>query len=293
MKLEIVLLVFGALLMMGALVAGLARRSFLSLTAVFVLVGFALGHGGAGRARVRRDVGLRARPRDGRTDRDPVPRRPRGRGGDAPDGLAPAAPQARARHADHGALVALRAHGARRPRLDSRPSSSGALLVADGPGALLLRRHESARAAPRAPLAQPRVRAERRPRAPGGAGLHRGARRRGRLRLVAVRPAGRHARARVRRLLAWAASKLLPRGARADRQDPGPCAVPLRARRRVRDLRDRGRAAAGGQRLHRGVRRRDHARDPAPRPAHELRAIAPTTSWRSSSSASSSCSARC
>ena len=36
----------GALLMVGALAAGLARRSFLSLTAVFVLAGFALGRGG-------------------------------------------------------------------------------------------------------------------------------------------------------------------------------------------------------------------------------------------------------
>lgn len=38
--------VLGALLMLGALAAGLARRSFLSLTAVFVLAGFALGRGG-------------------------------------------------------------------------------------------------------------------------------------------------------------------------------------------------------------------------------------------------------
>ena len=34
--------------MVGALLAGIARRSFLSLTAVFVLGGFALGEGGAG-----------------------------------------------------------------------------------------------------------------------------------------------------------------------------------------------------------------------------------------------------
>jgi sodium/hydrogen antiporter len=38
--------VFGALLMAGALVAGLARRSFLSLTAAFVVAGFVLGQGG-------------------------------------------------------------------------------------------------------------------------------------------------------------------------------------------------------------------------------------------------------
>jgi len=41
-------LVLGALLMGGALAAGLAKRSFLSLTAVFVLIGFALGDGGLG-----------------------------------------------------------------------------------------------------------------------------------------------------------------------------------------------------------------------------------------------------
>ncbi len=42
------LLVFGALLIAGALLSGLARESFLSLSALFVLVGFALGHGGLG-----------------------------------------------------------------------------------------------------------------------------------------------------------------------------------------------------------------------------------------------------
>jgi len=41
-------LVFGALLVLGALVSGLARRSFLALTPVFVLMGFALGEGGLG-----------------------------------------------------------------------------------------------------------------------------------------------------------------------------------------------------------------------------------------------------
>src|ERR687893_934019 len=38
--------VFGLLLMGGALLAGLARRSFLSLTAAFVVAGFVLGQGG-------------------------------------------------------------------------------------------------------------------------------------------------------------------------------------------------------------------------------------------------------
>src|SRR3954454_17573362 len=41
-------LVLGGLLVLGALLAGLAHRSFLSLTAVFVVAGFALGRGGAG-----------------------------------------------------------------------------------------------------------------------------------------------------------------------------------------------------------------------------------------------------
>jgi NhaP-type Na+/H+ or K+/H+ antiporter len=38
--------VLGALLVAGALLSGLARRSFLSLTALFVLIGFVLGEGG-------------------------------------------------------------------------------------------------------------------------------------------------------------------------------------------------------------------------------------------------------
>ena len=38
--------VLGALLVGGALLSGIARRSFLSLTAVFVVVGFLLGSDG-------------------------------------------------------------------------------------------------------------------------------------------------------------------------------------------------------------------------------------------------------
>ena len=45
-SLETVLLVFGGLLMVGALISGLVKRSFLSLAALFVLVGFVLGEGG-------------------------------------------------------------------------------------------------------------------------------------------------------------------------------------------------------------------------------------------------------
>jgi sodium/hydrogen antiporter len=43
---EVAALVFGALLVVGALASGLAHRSFLSMTAVFVVAGFVLGDGG-------------------------------------------------------------------------------------------------------------------------------------------------------------------------------------------------------------------------------------------------------
>ncbi|MGI8430416.1 MAG: cation:proton antiporter [Solirubrobacteraceae bacterium] len=45
---EVDVLVFGALLVVGALASGIVRHSLLSLTALFVLVGFALGDGGLG-----------------------------------------------------------------------------------------------------------------------------------------------------------------------------------------------------------------------------------------------------
>ena len=93
--------VLGALLVGGALLSGLARRSFLSLTAVFVLVGFLLGSDGLDvlkidpRSSFVRDLAITALVlilfRDGLEVDD----------GDAPEGLAPPAAQARARHADH------------------------------------------------------------------------------------------------------------------------------------------------------------------------------------------------
>src|SRR4051795_1387771 len=42
------LAVLGGMLMVGGLLAGLARRSFISLAAVFVVAGFVLGEGGLG-----------------------------------------------------------------------------------------------------------------------------------------------------------------------------------------------------------------------------------------------------
>src|SRR5207248_2598245 len=46
--LDVTLLLFGALLVVGALVSRLARRSLVSMTALFVLAGFVLGQGGVG-----------------------------------------------------------------------------------------------------------------------------------------------------------------------------------------------------------------------------------------------------
>jgi sodium/hydrogen antiporter len=45
---EVAALVFGGVLVLGALASGLARRSFLSLSAMAVLAGFLLGHGATG-----------------------------------------------------------------------------------------------------------------------------------------------------------------------------------------------------------------------------------------------------
>ncbi|MGH2928662.1 MAG: cation:proton antiporter, partial [Solirubrobacteraceae bacterium] len=47
-RFEVAALAFGGLLALGAWLSGLAQRSFVSLTAVFVVVGFVLGDGVAG-----------------------------------------------------------------------------------------------------------------------------------------------------------------------------------------------------------------------------------------------------
>ena len=47
-RFEVAALALGGLLVLGALISGLARRTFVSLTAVFVLIGFGLGDGGLG-----------------------------------------------------------------------------------------------------------------------------------------------------------------------------------------------------------------------------------------------------
>jgi NhaP-type Na+/H+ or K+/H+ antiporter len=47
-RFEVAVFVLGGLLMLGAVASGVARRSFLSMAPVFLLLGFALGHGGFG-----------------------------------------------------------------------------------------------------------------------------------------------------------------------------------------------------------------------------------------------------
>ena len=49
---DVVLLVFGGVLVVGALLSGIARRSFVSLAAIFVLIGFVLGPGVTGALRL-------------------------------------------------------------------------------------------------------------------------------------------------------------------------------------------------------------------------------------------------
>ena len=164
------------------------------------------------------------------------------------------------------AIVAVAAHAAHRPRLD-RVLPAGRAAVADRPGAVLVGGHQPARAAAGAPLAEPRVRAERRAGAAGRAGAHRvaGGAADGEdfvwwefvLQDVGVGLRDGHpGRAASARCCCRAGRRFGPR-------DPAPPEGALRARRRLRRLRHRGRPAAGGQRLHRGVRLRDRARHPA------------------------------
>ncbi|MSX02733.1 MAG: hypothetical protein F2813_06185 [Actinobacteria bacterium] len=55
---DIALIVLGGLLVVGALLSGVAKRSFLSLTALYVLAGFALGEGGLGVLQFSADSGF-------------------------------------------------------------------------------------------------------------------------------------------------------------------------------------------------------------------------------------------
>ena len=186
--------VFGVLLMLGALVAGLARRSFLSLTRGVRGGGVRARAGRPRGARLHRPLGVRRDARRGRADPDPVPRRARGGGGDAPARLAPAAPEAGARDAAH-----LRPRGggharAHRPRLDRVVPASGrcsrptdpvlSSTVVTNPRVPRLIRHSlNLESGLNDGLALPAVLA-----------LHSGGRERRRLRVVAVRAPGRDRR---------------------------------------------------------------------------------------------------
>ena len=182
--------------------------------------------------------------------------------------VAPAAAHARAGDAAH------RGHRRRRRRklltdltwTESLPARRAAL--ADRPGAVLERRHQPAGAAADPPLAQPRVRAQRRPRAAGRCSRSSAALdgRQRRLRVVAVRPPGRDARPRLRRSASGSSPRSCCRAVAAC-DEALTCAPEgaVRARRRVRHLRRHG-AAAARQRLHRacyvcaitlGIRRPD------------------------------------
>ena len=265
------LLVLGGLLMFGALVSGLVRRSFLSLAAPFVLAGFALGHGGLevldfdARSGFVHDLAVLALIvilfRDGLEVEAEMlqkawhlPLRK----------LALAMPIT-------GAIVAVAAHwivglgwlescllGALLSPTDPVLSSS----VVTNPRVPRLVRHSlNLESGLNDGLALPAV-----------------------LAFTAALGADddfvwwRFVLQDVTLGFAFGVALALGRveadaaRAQADRRDPGARAVAVRARRRVRGLRHRRRPAARGQRLHRGVRRRDHARDPAPGPARELRA---------------------
>ena len=287
--------VLGVLLVLGALVSGLARRSFLSLTALFVLAGFVLGDGRARSAALPRALGLRRRPgdralivilfRDGLEVEGEMLQRA---------WHLPLRKLVLAMPLTAG-IVAVAAH----VLIELTWTECfllGALLSPTDPVLFLERRHQPARAAPRAPLAQPRVGAERRAGAAGGARLRwRRSARPAALRVVAVRAPGRGARLRSRRWPAASlASRLMPResGAAASTSIPA----------HQKSLYALGTAFAAygvavlpprGQRPDRRVRRaRSRSASAAPTCARTSRA-APRTSSRSSSSGSSSCSARC
>ena len=154
----------GLLLIVGALASGLAQRSFLSLTALFVLAGFALGHGGFGwidfraRSGFVEDLAFAALIvilfRDGLEVEGEMLQRA---------WHLPVRKLVLAMPITAG-IVACAAHALIGLGLD-RVVSRRRPALADRPGADLEHRHQLARASPDTPLAEPRVRSQRRPRA--------------------------------------------------------------------------------------------------------------------------------
>ena len=167
--------VLGGLLIVGALLSGVAQRSALSLAAVFVLVGFLLGPGAIGVLELHADSGFVTDLASIGADPRTVPRRPRRRQ------RAPAAPLAGTAAQDHRRDAA---HGRRRGVAGTlaRRLELGRVVPARRPAlphrsrAVLGRGDRPSRAAADPPLAEPGVRAQRRAGAAGGARLPGGAR---------------------------------------------------------------------------------------------------------------------
>ncbi len=195
---QVSVLVLGAVLACGALVAGLARESVLSLAAVFVLVGFGLGTGGAGvlhfdaRSSFVADLATVALIvilfRDGLEvegemlqEHWRLPLRK----------LVLAMPLT-------AGIIAVAARTLDLAVVD-RGVPARRAAVPDRPGAVLERRHQPPGPATDPPLAEPRVRAQRRAGSARRARAGGGAEQRQRpLRVVAVRAAGRDCRVRHR-----------------------------------------------------------------------------------------------
>ena len=248
---ETAVVVLGGLLVLGALVSGIAHRSFLSLTALFVVAGFVLGHGALDVLDFDPQSGFVSAARDRRADRDPVPRRPRGGGRDAPD-----APGACRRASSRSAMPVTAAIVALAAKWLTDLSWTESFLL----GALL---------SPTDPVLSSSVVTN--PRVPRlirhslnlESGLNDG------LALAPVLALAAALRLDDKDFTWWTfvlqdvgLGVVFGVGLRADRQraaaargDPGPPARALRARRRVPDLR-RDDAAAARQRLDRRVRRR-------------------------------------
>ena len=292
-RFETALLVLGGAARRRRAVSGWRAAAFLSLTALFVLGGLRARHGGLEvldfdpRSRVRGGAG------DRRADRDPVPRRPRGRGRDAPDarGACRCASSCSAMPIT-AALVARRHARADRPRLD-RGVPARRAAVADRPGAVVERRHQPARAAARSATRSTssrgsttgsrcrRARVRRRARASTTTSSG------GRFVLQDVDP-----RPGLRRRVGLLAS-LAAAARRPDREHPGaPASRSTRSAWRSPPTASTV-AAAARQRVHRRLRLRDHARHPAARRARGFEHRAERHRRDRQARRCSSCSARC
>ena len=212
--------------------------------------------------------------------------------------LAPAVAQARAGDAVHRAD--RRGRGARCCRaVVDRVVPARRAALADRSGADLEHRHERARAAAHPPLAEPRVRAQRRARAAGGAGVHGSA-----LHRFGGASSGGASCSRTSASASlsgspcgWLASLLMPRDERT--RPLGASAIPRppasRSSRSASRSPTYGLAVLSpdGNGFIAVFVAGDRARHPPPGPARRTSSARPPISSRSSSSASSSSSARC